>query len=166
MLNIEDILSRKREQKNVAVFLLKNAIRVSENRKLYLKDVEIPYSSVSRVLGVDRRIVKATIDSILQDSRLRKIFTKLDSTPLLRDVAKELGFGAIEIIPTDAAEKGIIAGITQIIADTGISVRQIIAEDPMFENAETTIITEKPIPRELIDEILNVRGVKKVIVLN
>lgn len=133
---------------------------------MYLKDIEIPYTSISRVLKIDRRVVKATVNSILRNSELKRIFTKLDSTPLLRDVAPELGFGAIEIIPTNASEKGIIAGVTKIISDAGISVRQIIAEDPMFENAETTIITERPIPRKLINKMLNVKGVKKVIVLS
>ncbi|RLI92438.1 MAG: amino acid-binding protein [Candidatus Altiarchaeales archaeon] len=166
MLDIDKILSRKRGQKDVAEFLLRNGIRISEDGKLYLKDIEIPYTSISRVLKIDRRVVKATVNSILRNSELKRIFTKLDSTPLLRDVAPELGFGAIEIIPTNASEKGIIAGVTKIISDAGISVRQIIAEDPMFENAETTIITERPIPRKLINKMLNVKGVKKVIVLS
>jgi len=166
MLNIEKILSRKREQKRVAEFLLKNAIRVSGDGKLSSRNIEIPYTSIARVLDVDRRVIRATIDSILREPRLRRIFTKLDSTLLLRDVAPDLGYGAIEITPTDAASRGIIAGVARIIADSGISIRQITAEDPMFENAETTIITEKPLPRELIDEMLKVPGVRKVTVLN
>lgn len=166
MLNIEKILSRKREQKRVAEFLLRNAIRVSGDGRLFSRDIEIPYTSIARVLDVDRRVIRATVDSILREPRLRRVFTKLDSTLLLRDVAPELGYGAIEIIPTDAASKGIIAGVARIIADSGISIRQIIAEDPMFENAETTIITEKPLPRELIDEMLRVPGVRKVTVLS
>jgi len=165
MLNIEKILSRKREQKRVAEFLLRNAIRVCGDGRLFSRDIEIPYTSIARVLDVDRRVIRATVDSILREPRLRRVFTKLDSTLLLRDVAPELGYGAIEIIPTDAASKGIIAGVARIIADSGISIRQIIAEDPMFENAETTIITEKPLPRELIDEMLRVPGVRKVTVL-
>jgi len=166
MLNIEKILSRKREQKRVAEFLLRNAIRVSGDGRLFSRNIEIPYTSIARVLDIDRRVIRATVDSILREPRLRRVFTKLDSTLLLRDVAPELGYGAIEIIPTDAASKGIIAGVARIIADSGISIRQIIAEDPMFENAETTIITEKPLPRELIDEMLRVPGVRKVTVLS
>jgi predicted regulator of amino acid metabolism with ACT domain len=166
MLNIEKILSRKREQKRVAESLLKKAIRISDDGKLFSGNLEIPYTSVAKVLEVDRRVVRETVNSILKEPKLRKIFTKLDSTLLLRDVAPELGFGAIEIIPTDASSKGIVAGVAKIITDSGISIRQIIAEDPMFENAETTVITEKPLPRELIDQLLKVSGVKKVIVLS
>ncbi len=166
MFDIEKTFSRKREQRRVAEFLLKNALRVSEDGGLFLRKIEIPYTSVAKVLNVDRRVVKATINSILNEPRLKKIYTKLDSALLLRDVAPEIGYGAIEIIPTDAASKGIIAGVTKIIDDAEISIRQIISEDPMFENAETTIITEKPIPREKIDEILQISGVKKVTVLS
>jgi predicted regulator of amino acid metabolism with ACT domain len=166
MLDIEKILSRRREQRRVAEFLLKNAVRVSGDGRLFSGEIEIPYTSIARVLEVDRRVVKATIYSILEHPRLKGIFSKLDSTLLLRDVAPDLGFGAVEIIPTDAASKGIVAGVAKIISDSGISIRQIIAEDPMFENAETTVITEKPLPRELIDKLLKVPGVKKVIVVS
>jgi hypothetical protein len=81
-------------------------------------------------------------------------------------VAPELGFGAIEIIPTDAARKGIISGVAKVIVDSGISIRQIISEDPMFPGAETTIITEKPLPKQLIDRMLKIPGVRKIIVLS
>ncbi|MBN2013789.1 MAG: hypothetical protein JW778_01280 [Candidatus Altiarchaeota archaeon] len=166
MLDIEKTFSRKREQKRIAEFLLKNAVRVSPDGRLFSKEIEIPHTSVAKVLEVDRRVVKSTIESILEKPRLRKIYTRLDSALLLRDVAPDLGYGAIEIIPTDAASKGIIAGITRIIVDSGISIRQIIAEDPMFENAETTVITEKPLPKKLIDEMLKIPGVKKITVLS
>lgn len=166
MLKIDEIFPRKKGQKRVAEFLLKNAIRIAEDGKLLAGEVEIPHTAISRVLGVDRRLINATISSIMKNPELKKIFGKLSSTPLLKDVAPDLGFGAIEIIPTDASSKGIVAGITRIISDAGISIRQITADDPMFANAEMTIVTEKPIPRNLIDDILKIKGVKKVIVLS
>ncbi len=166
MLNLEEIFSRKKSQRMVAEFLLRNGIRVSEDRRISLRGVELNQSSLARVLGVDRRLVSSTVNLILQDSKLKKIFTRLDSTLLLRDVAPELGLGAIEIIPEDAKSKGIIAGVSRIIANAGISVRQITADDPMFSDAKMTIVTEKPLPRELIDEMLRIPGVKKIIVLS
>ncbi len=166
LLNFECVFRRKRGQGAVAEFLLKRAISVSDSGKLFIDGVEIPYTSVARALGVDRRLVKAAVETILGEPKLRAVYGRLDSALLLRDVAPDLGFGAIEIIPTDASSKGIIAGVAKIIADSGISIRQIIAEDPMFENAETTVITEKPIPKQLIDDMLKIPGVRKVIVLS
>jgi hypothetical protein len=164
----EKFSKRKKSQRRVVEFLLRYGIRVGKkDKKLYFSEnIEIPISSIARVLNLDRRIVKSTIETVSEDRKLRKIFSKLNSALLLRDVAPELGFGAIEIIPTSASSRGIIAGVTKIISDAGISIRQLTAEDPMFENAEMSIVTEKPIPRELIDEILKIKGVKKVIVLS
>ncbi|MEA3255423.1 MAG: amino acid-binding protein [Candidatus Altiarchaeota archaeon] len=166
MLNLENIFSRKKSQRKVAKFLLRKGIRVSGDKKLFFGGIGVSNTAVARVLELDRRVVSATVDAILKEPDLKKIFGKLNCTLLLGEVAPELGFGAIEIIPTDAASKGIIADVTRIIADANISVRQIITDDPMFENAEMTVVTEKPIPRELIDRILELSGVKKVIVLS
>lgn len=166
MLDIEKRLSGRGAQQRVADFFLKRGIHVSEEGRLFLAGIELSDIKVARAIDVDRRLIKVTVNSILKDEKLKKIFTKLSSTPLLRDVAPELGFGAIEIIPTNASGKGIVADVTGIITDADIAIRQVIAEDPMFENAELTIVTERPIPRTLIDKILDVEGVKKVVVLS
>lgn len=166
MLNLDEFFSQRPGQRKVAEFLLKNAVRVGENSKLFVKGMEIPYSSVSEILGVDRRVIKSTAEFICSCKELREIYSKLDSALLLRDVAPLLGFGAIELIPTHAARSGIVAGVTRIIDKSGISIRQIISDDPMFPEAETTVITEKPLPRNLIDKMLLIPGVKKIIVIS
>jgi len=166
MLYLDEFFARRRGQRQVAEFILRNGLRVSPGGGLFFKMVEVPHSSVARVLNVDRRLIGATIDSILSDVRLRNVYTKLDSMVLLKDVAGEFGFGAIEIIPQDAASRGIVAGVTRVIADAGLSARQITTDDPMFENARMIVVTEKPIPRELIDRILELPEVKKVVVLS
>ncbi len=146
--------------------MLRNAVRVSGDGRILMGGVEIPHTSIARILGVDRRLIGETINTILNNDKLKKIFLNLNSTLLLRDVAPDLGFGAIEIIPEDAASVGVIAYVSKIIADAGISIRQITADDPMFRNAEMSVVTEKPLPREIIDNILRLREVKKVIVLS
>lgn len=166
MLNLDEFFSQKREQRRVAEFFLKNAVRVGENGKLFIKGMEIPHTSVAEILGVDRRVIKSTAEFIYSSKELFEIYSKLDSALLLRDVAPMLGFGAIEIIPTHAARSGIIAAVTRIIDKAGISIRQIISEDPMFPGAETTVITERPLPRKLIDKMLQIPGVKKIIVIS
>ena len=166
MLDFDRTFSRKRGQAAVAQFMLRNAIRVSEEGEIFIGDIEIPHTPIARILGVDRRLIGQTIDTILNNDKFKRIFLNLNSTLLLRDVAPELGFGAVEIIPEDATSKGIIASVSRIIADAGISIRQITTDDPMFKNAEMSVVTEEPLPRELIDEILKLPEVKKVIVIS
>lgn len=153
-------------QRRVAQFFLKRGIRVSKDGVLLANDVEVSLVSVARVLGVDRRVVRSAVDAIVGDERLFSIYSRLAVTPSLREIAPLLGFGAVEIVPDDAAGKGIVAGVTKVISDYGIGIRQVVADDPMFDNPELTVVTQKPIPRELIDMLLKVKGVRKVVVLS
>jgi uncharacterized protein len=166
MLDLDRVFSGRGSQRRVAEYLLKHGIRVPSEGLLLAGEVEVSQVSVARVLDVDRRVVKSAIDTLLADERTARVFGSLAVTPSLRDLAPVLGFGAIEIVPTDAAGKGIVAGVTSTISESGIGIRQVIADDPMFDSPELTIITEKPIPRSLIDRILRIGGVKKVVVLN
>jgi len=166
MLNLDRSFTGRGSQRRVAEYLLKHGIRVSPDGLLLAGDLEVSQVSVSRTLEVDRRVVKTTIEAIVADEKLGRIFGSLSVTPSLRELAPILGYGAIEIIPTDAAGRGIVAGVTGAISAAGIGIRQVIADDPMFDNPGLTVITEKPIPRTLIDKILKIKGVKKVVVLN
>ena len=145
--------------------MLRNGISISRG-KLFLAGVELADVKVARALGIDRRVIKATVESIADDRRLRELYGKLGSTVLLKDVAPHLGFGAIEIVPKNASNRGIVASVAKVISDEGISIRQMITDDPMFSDAEMTVVTEKPIPRALIDRLLRISGVKKVVVVN
>jgi uncharacterized protein len=166
MLNLEKSFSGKGGQRRVAEYLLKHGIRVTAEGLLFAGEVEVSQVSVSRVLDVDRRVVKSTIDTLVSDEKMLRIFGKLSVIPSLLELAPVLGFGAIEIVPTDAAGRGIVAGVTAAISGAGLGIRQVIADDPMFDNPQLTVITERPIPRSLIDKILRISGVKKVVVLN
>lgn len=166
MLNLDETFARKKSQKQVAEYLFRNGIRISKDGKFYLGEIAIPDAAIARVLDLDRRVVVETAQTIIRDRRLSAIYEKIKATPQLRDVAREFGFGAIEIIPKDPSSKGIILGVVKIITGAGISIRQIITDDPMFSNAEMTVVTEKPIPRELIDEMLKLPEIEKVTVLN
>lgn len=165
MLLLDKAFSGRRGQKRVAEFMLRNGICVKKG-KLFFSGVELADVKVARALDIDRRVIKTTIETIVGDRRLNELYSKLGSTVLLKDVAPALGFGAIEIIPKNASTKGIVASVAKVISDEGISIRQVTTEDPMFSDAEMTVVTEKPIPRELIDKLLKVNGVRKVVVVN
>jgi predicted regulator of amino acid metabolism with ACT domain len=165
MLLLGNAFSGKGGQKKVAEFMLRTGVCI-KNGKLFFSGVELSFVKVSRALGVDRRVVKATVATIAADKALRELYGKLGSTVVLKDVAASLGLGAIEIIPKNAQTKGIVASVARLISDEGISIRQVTIEDPLFSDAEMTVVTEKPIPRELIDKLLKVNGVRKVVVIN
>lgn len=94
-------------------------------RKVKLSDV-----SIARALGVDRRVVKATARTISDSRELSKFFRYLKPVANLKDAGPEIGWSTIEITPDDADKPGILADVSRIIADAGISIRQAIVEDP------------------------------------
>jgi len=145
---------------NHAITLLRYGISVKDGN-LYLGDIKIPYISVARKLGIDRRVVLATINNISNDDLLRFFFEHLEPAgPFLRSVAKNLGFRCLTIIPTED-KPGIIAGVTGILARYNVNILQVIAEDPrIYKVQKLYIITEGDIPGEALSEIIKLSFIK------
>src|SRR5439155_1583477 len=83
--------------------------------------IKISDTSLARAAGVDRRVVTATVDTIAKNPELGNFFDRLLPACYLRDVAPLMNWGAIEIVPTNAAKPGILAGVTTIIAQAGLA---------------------------------------------
>lgn len=157
---VNKIFNDKPAQREVVITLLRYGISVKRG-DLYLGDIRIPYMSVARKLGIDRRVVLAAIDNILADDNLRFFFENLEPAgPFLRNVARNLGYRCLTIIPTKD-KPGIIAGITGILAKYNVNILQVIAEDPrIYETQKLYIIAEGDIPGEAINEIMKLEFVK------
>ena len=102
----------------------------------------------------------------IRDSpQLQRVFTRFQPTLDLKDVAPELGCGVIEIIPTNASRPGILAGVSRVISEARLSIRQAIVEDPDFtEEPRLYVVTEDRVPGTLIPVLQAVEGVKGVTV--
>lgn len=150
---------------SVAKLIIETGLRIGEKGKIYCGEIEVPATKIAAAAGVDRRVVKETAEAILNTEDLRRIFTNLKPAgPLLRDVAQYLGYGVIEIRAKPEAS-GIIAEATALIAKEGISIRQILAEDAeIYPDPKLVLITEKPIPGELLSKFLKIPTVKQVTV--
>jgi hypothetical protein len=147
----------------VAGKIVELGLRVGEKGKIYCGDVEISDVALARAADVDRRAVRATVDVILSDEDLKSIFGNLwPAGAFLKNVAADLGFGVVEI-EAEAGSPGIVAQATYLISQEKISIRQAHAGDPeLEEHPRLTIITEKPVKGELINQFLKISGVKRV----
>ena len=133
--------------------------------KVFCGNVELADTAIGRAADVDRRIVRSTVETILKDPVLRRVFTKFTPTLHLKDVAPELDCGLIEIIPSDPTAPGILAGVSSVIAGARLSIRQAIVEDPFFtDEAKLYVVTETRVPSHLIPQLQAVPGVKGVAV--
>ncbi|WP_456365662.1 regulator [Thermococcus sp.] len=149
-------------RKLIAKTLLKYGLRVSDDMKVKAGDIEVPYTKIAKALDVDRRVVKETVGMILKNQELRDIYTNLEPTVHMKYVGRHVGYGVIEIEPEPRAV-GILAKVSQRISDRNINIIQVVAEDPeLYPEATLTIITEKPIPGDLINELSKLEGVKRI----
>lgn len=150
-------------QQKVLRILFERGFQVSNEGKVVSGSIEIAHTQLAREAGVDRRVVDATTDTILADELLKNIFQNVRSIPFLRDVAPQLGLGVLIITPDDAANVGILADVSRVVSENGLSIRQAVSDDPYFtDEARLTIITDSKIPGGVVDKILEINSVKGV----
>jgi len=147
----------------VARVLVENGLCI-KNNKIFCNNLEISPTSVARAAGVDRRTVSNTIKTIQRDDELRTIFEGIrNAGHSLKEVAKHLGMSVVEITPVDARTPGILANSAVLLAARNISIRQAIVDDPeLSPEPKLTLLTEKQIPGDLLQEFLKIKGVAKV----
>ena len=149
-------------QLKVVKLLLSNGMCI-KNGRVYSGEVEIADTAIARVVDVDRRIVRTAIETIEKDDELSKIFSLILPTTMLKDVASVMNWGCIEIVPSDANEPGILASVASIIAETVISIRQSMVDDPdLTESPKLYVITDEPVPSKIIPTLMECKGVKSL----
>jgi predicted regulator of amino acid metabolism with ACT domain len=161
--SIKKYLEDYPERLKVARVLVENGLSV-RNGGIYLNEIEVPPIRIARVAEVDRRTVNETLTAINANRELRLIFESLRSAGhSLKEVAKHLDLGVVEITPVDAKILGILASCAVILSNNGLSIRQAIVDDPeLSPEPKLSFIVEKKIPGELIQKFLDVNGVEKV----
>jgi len=151
------------ERLKVARVLIENGLS-AKNNKIFLNQIEIPPVRIARVAGVDRRTVNETLNTIKENPELRMIFEEIrPAGHSLREIAKHLNLGVLEITPINARSPGILSNAAMLLNRAGLSIRQAIVDDPeLSPEPKLSLIVEKKIPGELIPELLKISGVAKV----
>lgn len=151
------------ERLRVARVLVENGLS-ARNCKIYLNQIEIPPVRIARVAGVDRRTVCETLNMIKGEPELELVFGGIRSAGhSLKEIAKHLSLGVVEVTPVDARMTGILANSSMTLTKSGLSIRQAIVDDPeLSPEPKLTLIVNKEIPGELIPELLRIKGVAKV----
>ena len=151
------------ERLKVARVLVENGLS-AKNKEIFLNQIEIPPVRIARVAGVDRRTVNETLNEIDANPELRMIFEEIrPAGHSLKEIAKHLNLGVVEITPVDANMPGILANSAMVLTKGGLGIRQAIVDDPeLSPEPKLTLIVDKKIPGELIPQLLNVKGVAKI----
>ncbi len=151
---VRNQFARQKARLGVARRMIECGMRVGEDRKVYVGDVEVDYTALARAVGVDRRVVKQTVDQIAKDQRLSSLYSKLSPFGAsLVGVASELGYSVI-VVGADPKATGIIATVTKVLADHRVVIRQALAEDEdMVPDAKLTLIVEGDLAGEVIGKL-------------
>lgn len=151
-------------QYRVAKLLLTHGISV-KGCKAYCGTIEITDTSISRACGVDRRVVRTTLERISSTPSLDSKFSKLSSTLSMVDLAPEIGCSSLVIIPTDPKMGGILASVMSALYDHGISVRQaMVNDDGDQDDATLMIVIDGKLPPEAIPALKACRGVSSILI--
>ncbi|MFW5939424.1 MAG: amino acid-binding protein [Halolamina sp.] len=119
-------------QQAVVRLLLERGFSINEEGRVVSGGIEIPNTQIAREIGVDRRVVDSTTEALLADDELRDIFRNISAVPSLMDLAPVLDFTVLTVRPTAADAAGIVSGVTGVVADEGVSIRQVLSDDPEF----------------------------------
>ena len=150
-------------QQEVIRLLLERGFSVNDEGRVVSGGIEIPDTQIAREVGVDRRVVDSTTDVILSDDDLRRIFQNISQIPSLKDLAPVLDLTVITVEVEDADVPGIVARVTSLIADHGISIRQTISEDPEFtDEPRLILVTDEDLPGDLVTELMALPFVRRV----
>ena len=150
-------------QQAVIRLLLERGFSVNDEGRVVSGGIEIPNTGVAREIDVDRRVVDATTDAILADEELRRIFQNISAIPSLMDLAPVLDLTVLTVRVTEADRHGIVAAVTEVLADREISIRQTVSEDPEFtDEPKLYLVADQELDGEVINEIRSLPFVRKL----
>jgi len=146
--------------------MIECGMRVSNEMKIYVGEVEVDYLAVARAVGVDRRVVKQTAEQIRESPYLYSIFSK--TKPLgtsLVDLVSLLGYTAI-VVEADPKSPGVMAEVAEILSRHGMVVRQAVAEDPeMVPDAKMTLVVAGQLTGQAMEELNGLKVVSSIKIL-
>jgi len=161
---IYEVMEKSPAQLKVVKKMLETGIFIKENN-FYINGIQIDDTKFAKAIGVDRRVTKSTIQTINENSTLAKFFMNLKSIADLTDAAREMGWGAMEVIVEDPSKPGILASISEIISQEEISIRQAFVDDPeIVEEPKLHVVTQSKLPSNLILKLMDLKNIKKIII--
>lgn len=160
---IQGKFARKKARLNVVRKMIELGISVEGKHQLKIGKMSISDSSLAKVAEVDRRVVRNTVKQIMDDKDLQIIFMNI--TPIgtsLVEIANKIGYKVI-VVNADPLKPGVISGISSILTEYNVVIRQALADDPNFTpEAKLTLVVEGKIPPEAIEKIQSISLVNSI----
>ncbi|MFB6219910.1 MAG: ACT domain-containing protein [Halolamina sp.] len=150
-------------QQAVVRLLLERGFSVNDEGRVVSGSIEIPNTQIASEIGVDRRVVDSTTDALLADDELRRIFQNISAVPSLMDLAPVLDLTVVTVEVGNPDAPGLVADVTGLIADEGLTIRQVLSDDPEFaDEPKLYVILDAEPPGDLLTEIRGLPFVRQV----
>ncbi|MCD6508982.1 MAG: amino acid-binding protein [Thermoprotei archaeon] len=160
---IERYFQKYPAQARVARLLFERGFQVREDGKVVSGNIVIPYTQIAKEAGVERRAVASAVRTILSVPELKKIYSRLKQVCLLQETARAFGLSVITFVPENARRPGIIAEVTRIISEKGLTIVQAYAEDPdVSPEPKFIVVIQGEIPHNLIKELRRIPGARSI----
>lgn len=160
---IQARFTRQKAQLNVVRKMIELGVGVEANSRLRVGDMAVSDSALAEAAGVDRRVVRSTVNRILSDSELKAIFTRVKpiGTSLV-NVAENLGYSVL-VVSADPHRPGVLSGVSSVLSAYGVVIRQALADDPDFTpDPKLTLVIDGRIPPEAVSKIQSLAPVKSL----
>ncbi len=151
---IQANFNRQKARLSVVRKMIELGVKVEGKHRLKVGDVSVSDSALAEAVGVDRRVVRNTVNQIMSDPDLKTIFTRVKpiGTSLV-DIAENLGYSVL-VVYADPHKPGVISGISSILTEYGVVIRQALADDPDFiPEPKLTLVVDGRVPPEAIGKI-------------
>jgi len=150
-------------QQAVVRLLLERGFSINDEGRVVSGGIEIPDTQIAREIGVDRRVVDSTTEALLADDELRDIFQNISAVPSLMDLAPVLDLSVVTVEVGNPDASGLVADVTGLIAEEGLTIRQVLSDDPEFaDEPKLYVILDEAPSGDLLKEIRELPFVRKV----
>ncbi|MEM4761388.1 MAG: ACT domain-containing protein [Thermofilum sp.] len=161
--HVKAAVGEREKRLRVLTLLLKYGFSVRGDEVYVGEKVKVSLKSIAEEAGVDRRTVLETLRAIGSDSLLKEFFEKLrPAGPSLVSVSRVLGYRCL-VIEVHEDRPGILAWVASALAEKGINILQVVAEDPnIYQEPKLYVVVSQDIPEGAVNKILQHPAIKRV----
>jgi predicted regulator of amino acid metabolism with ACT domain len=161
--NVEEYSANSPSQLKVAQLMMKHGVSVRDYNA-YVGEIKLTDAGLAQASGVDRRVVRSTIERISLNPDLKALFSKIGSMAVLTDAASLLGCTSVEVVPEDDGRPGLLAGIMNIFSAAGINIRQAVVSGESEDTvSHLAIVVDGEVPGSVLAAVRGIPGVSMVI---
>lgn len=160
--SMESFFKGHPSQLKVARMIMVRGISV-ESGIAYCGGIKQSDTDIARTAGVDRRVVRSTLERISSDNKMNELFRNIRPMLNMTDIASGIGCTSFVIVPTDSKVPGILASVTTALFESGYCIRQIVIDEDEDNKAVLSVIVEGRMTPNDISSLKGCTGVSSII---